>query len=233
MFAYKYTYLILGLSFFIVWLILFLWRKDTRRQMIEMSLIVAFAGPTADILSIKDWWHPLTLTNTGIGFESFIVGFMIGGIATVLYEDIFRKKVKEHKKSKKVKRMDNFNFLFLLILSVALYFGSYYTFHLNSLWAIIIATVVPTLVMWLHRTDLIISSFITAMLLVYVAIIVYELVNLITPGWVQEFWYFQNTPRIMVFSLPIDDIIWYSTVGLFFGPLYEYWKEARFESYKS
>jgi len=44
---------------------------------------------------------------------------------------------------------------------------------------------------------------------------------------VQAFWYFKNIPNIVIFSVPLDDFIWYFLAGAFIGPLYEFWQEAR------
>mgnify|MGYP000515945139 CR=1 FL=1 len=42
--AYEYSYLILGLVFFVIWLFLFLFRKDTRKEMLIMSILFGIAG---------------------------------------------------------------------------------------------------------------------------------------------------------------------------------------------
>jgi len=76
---YQYTYLSMGLVFAVIWIALFLWRRDTRKEMLIMSSIFGLAGPVADILYTQDWWAPQTITNTAIGFEAVLVGFMIGG----------------------------------------------------------------------------------------------------------------------------------------------------------
>ena len=89
--GYQYTYLLMALVFLAIWLALFIWRKNTRKEMMIMSLIFAFAGPLADILYTKDWWRPLTLTNTAIGPEAILVGFMIGGIASVIHKPMETK----------------------------------------------------------------------------------------------------------------------------------------------
>jgi len=102
----------MGLVFFAIWLALFIWRKNTRKEMMIMSLIFAFAGPLADILYTQDWWYPLTLINTIIGPEALLVGFMIGGVASIIYEDIFKKRLKIRKISKTKETQRNFSFFF-------------------------------------------------------------------------------------------------------------------------
>jgi hypothetical protein len=205
----------MGLVFFAVWLALFLWRKDNRKEMIIMSSIFALVGPLADIVYTQDWWRPLTITNTLIGPEAVLVGFMIGGIASVIYKNLFKKRLKLSNFSKD-------NFLFIFAISIILFFGSFYLLGFNSLIATIIASLVPTIIIWVKRKDLIIDSITTGILLVIVASVVYTVLEFLTPGWVQTFWFFKNVPDMIILNLPLDDILWYFLAGLFIGPLYEY-----------
>src|SRR3989344_6395340 len=224
---YRYSYLLMGLVFFVIWMILFLWRKDTRKEILIMSIIFGIGGPLGDILYTKDWWNPLTITNTKIGFEAIFVGFMIGGIAAVIYEDIFKKKIKIRKKIRKIKRKENINLLLMLSLAFLLFFESFYLLNLNSLLSTVVALVVPTMIIYILRRDLIIDSLATGFLLVIVAIIVYSVVEIFTPGRIVSFWHFKNVPNIVIFNLPLDDIILYFFSGLFICSLYGYWQEGR------
>lgn len=227
MISYQYAYLLMGLVFFVVWLILFLVRKDIQKEMLIMSSIFALAGPPADFLYTKDWWKPLTLTNTVIGFESVIAGFMIGGVASAIYIDIFKKRVRIKKRTKREKTSDNFRFLFLLSLTAVLFFGTFYLFSFNSLSSTIVAMAIPTLWIYWQRKDLIKDSIITGLLLLGVAIFVYSAVEVLTPGWVNAFWLFKNVSHIVILNVPIDDVIWYSLGGAYLGPLYVYWQESK------
>ena len=47
-----------------------------------------------------------------------------------------------------------------------------------------------------------------------------------TPGWIDAFYYFRNTPRILVGPLPLDDLILYLFAGAFLGVQYEWWTGA-------
>ncbi len=225
--GYQYTYLLMGLVFFIIWLSLFIWRKNTRKEMVIMSLLSGLSGPIGDILYTKDWWNPLTLTNTAIGFEAVLAGFMIGGIGSVIYVDLFKKRLKPLKNHKTDEARKNFNLISILITIAVLFFGSFYLLNLNSLWATILALFVPTAIIWIKRKDLVLDSLVTGILLVIVAFFVYSVLELLTPGWVHVFWLFKNVPEIIIFNLPIDDMIWYFFAGLFAGPIYEYWQESK------
>jgi hypothetical protein len=57
---YQYTYLLIGFVFFVIWLFLFLWKKEIRKEILIISAIFGFAGPLADFFYTQDWWSPLT-----------------------------------------------------------------------------------------------------------------------------------------------------------------------------
>ena len=225
--GYQDTYLLMGVIFLAIWLALFIWRKSTRKEMVIMSAIFAFAGPIADVLYTRDWWHPLTLTKTAVGPESILVAFMIGGIASVVYEDVFKKRLRIYKVDETKEVREDFALFLILAISAVLFFGVSYIMKFNSLIATITALLIPTIVIWVRRKDLIIDSLGTGVLLVIIASLVYTILEFLTPGWISAFWYFKNVPHIIVGNLPLDDLIWYFLAGLFIGPLYEYWQEGK------
>jgi len=224
---YRYTYLLMGLVYALIWLILFFWRKDTRKEMLIFSLMFSAAGPIADVLYIQDWWHPPNLTNTGIGFEAFLVGFMIGGIIAVIYKCVFRKKSEIKKVTKKEELRKDFKFVLFFIPPAILFFGSFYLLNFSSFHATILSFVVPAIIIWIKRKDLVVQSLLTGILLVLVASFVYFVLDLLTPGWVNAFWYFKNVPSVIFLNLPLDDIVWYFVAGLFIGPLYDFWQKSK------
>lgn len=227
MISYTYSYLLLGLLFLVFWTSLFIWRKDTRKAMLVMSTIFGIAGLLVEPIYVQDWWKPITITNTLIGFEDFLFGFVIGGIAAVIYEDIFKKKMKIRKKTKKITERENMHFFTLIIVFGILFFSSFLIFNLNTLYSSLIAFLPLIGFIYYKRKDLILDSIFSGALLTILSFIIYSILNLITPGWVQKFWYFKNVPPIIIFGVPIDDIIWYFLAGAFIAPLYEYWLEGK------
>ena len=59
-----------------------------------MSVIFGVIGPFVEVVYTLDWWAPLTITGTVVGIEDVLFGFVCGGIATVVYEEIFKKRIK-------------------------------------------------------------------------------------------------------------------------------------------
>jgi|WetSurMetagenome_2_1015567.scaffolds.fasta_scaffold22248_4 hypothetical protein len=225
--SYQYAYLIGCLILFLVWLALFLFRRDVRREMILISLAFGVAGLFVDPIYSSDWWFPKTLTNTMPGIEDFIFGFAVAGIASVLYLELFSKKLRINKISSGKKTKENINYVFLMTLVALLFFGSFFLLKLNSFWASFPAFLIPTLIIWIKRKDLIKFSIISGLLLPIVSFIFYIIPEMLFPGWISNSWNFEMLSGFTLFSVPIEELIWYFLAGCFIGPLYEYWKDEK------
>lgn len=184
----------------------------------------------SDVLYTQDWWHPKTLTGTQIGFEALIVGATLGGIASVVFIDIFKKNIKIPRQTKSVIKQKKINLVFIIIISLCIFFGSFYILNLNSLVATLITFIAGTFFMIFKRPDLFWDSFLSGVLLLIVASIVYTILEILTPGWIEAFWEFKNIPDIIILNLPADDILWYFFAGMFLGPLYEFWQGGKIVS---
>jgi len=227
MVSYQYTYLIIVSILIVIWIILFLWRKDIRKEMLIISLIFGLAGPLSAYVYIQDWWKPLTITKTPIGIEDFLFGFVIGGIAAIIYSLLFNKKIKTTKVKKIKTQKRNINFLILLVLLASIFLLSFFVLKLNSLISTILAFIIPTLIIYIKRKDLVKDSLLSGILTLAISIIIYYILNLIMPGFFDEFWLFQNIGRVMILGIPLEEHVWFFLAGAFIGPLYEYWKEGK------
>ncbi len=229
MINYQYSYLIGCLALLFIWLILFLWRKDTRKEMLIMSALIALLAFPANYVFSHDWWNPLTITGTLLGIEDFIIGFAGGGIASVVYEDVFKKKIKIRKKSKRVRKLE---LLLPFVLSLFLFFGSFFILNISSFLSSVIALGIPTLLIWVKRKDLILDSIFTGILLILVSFLFYWVPEIMAPGWVSSAWNWSNLSGVIILKQPLEDMVWWFLAGLFIGPLYEYWQEGRIANKK-
>lgn len=227
MVSYQYTYLIGDLIILLLWLILFIRRKDTRKEMIILSLLfgilVVFFAP----ITLNDWWKPQLITNTDIGIEDFLFGFGIGGVAAIIYEHFMRKKIKIKKAGKKREYKRNLNILILLGTAAILQFGLFYGNIINSFYSSLFAMIIPLAIIYVKRPDLIEDSILSGFFILIVSIIGYQILNVITPGFFDEFWLFENIGRKIVFGIPLEEHIFYFLFGALIGPLYEYWQEGK------
>jgi peptidoglycan/LPS O-acetylase OafA/YrhL len=221
MIQYQYIYLTINIILLPIWIMLFL-RKDTRKEMLVISLIAGILGIFAEIIYTKDWWNPITITGGAIGVETFLFGFLISGISSVIYMVFFREKLKKTKPLKKNLKKA----LLIIILGCAIFFGGYYLFRLNSFIATLLSFGVLTIIILFKRRDLIKNSIISGLMISFLGLIIYAFLKILFPEWIDETLYFKNIPRIIVLNLiPLEDLIWFFVAGCFLGPVYEYWTE--------
>ncbi|MDO8552046.1 MAG: lycopene cyclase domain-containing protein [bacterium] len=220
---YQYTYLLLGAFFVAGWFFLYIRRKDERRELLMLSSMFAVFGVASDFLYIQDWWTPLSVLGTPpFTGESLITAFGIVGVGAVLPEYLLRLK---DTSCGRVFTHREVRVLCISVFTMAiLFYGSFYLLGVNSLVATILALAIPTAFMWGSRPDLISTAFINGLALVVFTVVIYTAVEFITPGWVNAFFLFKNTPHIILLNVPIDDVVFYFCAGLFFGTFYEWWQ---------
>lgn len=227
---YQYSYFIGVIPLIIVWAILFIIRKDTRKIMLLMSTIFGSIGVIAEFIYIIDWWHPLTITNTLIGIEDFIFAFTTSGIASVIYLVFFKKKLSEKIQSNNIKSIRHFSTIILVLFGWL--FISFFIFGLNSFYSTMIAATVPILYIWYKRKDLIIVSLYSGLLLALISFLAFLLPEMVTPGWIANTWFLENLSGIIILKAPLEDLIWFFFAGLLIGPLYEFSEEIKIIDFK-
>lgn len=216
----KYTYLIITLISFIPWLVLYLHRKDLHREMITMSILVAFMGLISNYFWwTEDWWRPLNITSTRIGIEDVMLGFSNGGIAAVLYEEIFKKRLYRYKGANhKLGAL----LLILILFSITAYF-----FHLQKLSSFVagsIATIIAAGILIVQRRDLFYDALLTGVCLAIATIPGFLILELISPDFIEKTWLWGNLSGIRIAAVPLEDLVFYFLSGLFIAPFYLYWK---------
>jgi hypothetical protein len=220
---YQYSYLIGCLSLLFIWSILYFFRKDTKKEILITSILFGIAGLFVDPIYSSDWWNPLTITNTLSGIESFIFGFSVAGIASVIYEETFYKKLNVKKDIKKI----NPKLLIISLFLAGLFFGCYFILKWNSFYSSFPAFLIPVIFIWIKRKDLIVDSVFSGFLLMIISFVFYFIPELITPGWIESTWNYKMISGLTILKVPIEDLIWFFIAGLLIGPLYEYWQEGR------
>lgn len=218
----QFTYLIGALLIIGLWSIFYYLRKDLRREMVFMSCAVAALGVIMEALFwTKDWWQPQTLTGTTVGIEDFLFGFGSGGVSAVMYEEVFRKR---YPRNKNAKHPQTVAVIFLFGISILLSSLSYFVLGFNSAAAWMFSISVPVLIMWYIRPDLIADSLFTGVSFTIVAFIGFFVLNYIDPGFVERWWLFEHLTNRIYLGVPLEDVLWFFTAGMFIGPFYEFWQ---------
>jgi len=218
MIEYKYAYLTGILFFLIIWILLYFRKKELRKEMLIMSLITAPLGIT-QVLFFQDYWKPqYILSFYGVGLEEFLFCFLIGGIAGVIYEEFFITKIIKTKRdnSKTLMILGIFGLLILLFLL--------YILKINSIYSSSITLIFMGIIILMERNDLFKNAIGSGVLVALIMFLFYIIYQLIFPTIIQNWWKLNNISGIMIFGVPIEEIIWGFSYGFFAGPIYEFWR---------
>ena len=223
----EFVYLVALTPFCLLWIFIFLKRKDLRKEMLVMSTMIGLmSAATSYYWWTVDWWQPLTITGTRVGIEDFILGFASGGIMVTIYETVFRRSVYKRKLHHHIS--GGLTILFLLAQTTMWLF---YVIGLTSFWASTVAMLLAASVMIYIRRDLIACSLLSGVLMVVSSIPVYLIIIFISPEWLDHT-YLSGLSGIRIENIPIEEFIFWFLSGLVFGPFYEYWQGERLRAIK-
>jgi len=178
---YQFSFLIATIFLLLIWLILFLLAKSSRREMLRLSLISGSVAPFIELINLRDWWSPVMFTLTKIGIEDFLYGFTIAGISVAIYPLIFKAKFKESHLSKAKQKINNKKTMMLLMIGAGLFSGISFTY--NSLIGFFISSIFITSTILFLRKDLVTISAFSGLVIMFLAFqCIYWLSNLLLVG---------------------------------------------------
>jgi hypothetical protein len=216
---YQYAYLTGAVISIVIWVALFIGRRDLRKQMLFMSFLTLLLAPT-NILYFGAYWQPQFLFNFyNVGIESVIVCFSYGGVCGVIYEYVFHKKDVS-------KDIDRWSIDYLhpgiafLCGVVAILVLEVFT-GLN----VIISTstgLLVTAAMYVYfRPDLVKPIFLAGLLSTAVSMIVYWILLLPYPDFFNEFWVAGKITNTRFLLIPIEEYFFHFSLGACLGSMYE------------
>lgn len=219
MLGYQYTYLFADMVVgFPLWLVFFILREDLRHKMLVFGLLGAVAGPVSELFYLKDYWHPVLITNTSIGIEDVLFGLFAGGIASVLYEELFAKHfLKRHLRS------HHWIFFVFPFVAVLFYVANRFfpVYRLNSIYASAVAFVLTALTILFLRRDLWVDSLVSGIIAGLIFFFGYLFLLSVFPQIFEKMWLLKNISGIRLAKIPVEELLWAFTFGLMAGPIYE------------
>jgi len=229
---YTYAYLIFSLLLLAVWLIIFaMAAADSRREILRVSFWTMWLALTEPFF-VPAYWSPPTLFDlarrSGFDLESFIFCFAVGGIAVVLYEALLPaphvKILKgEHQRSRH-------RFHFGVVMSAPIVFLLLLPTALNPIYAAMIALVVGFFATWYCRPDLVNKMIVSGILFTFVYFLTFLLLNISFPGYVQAVWNLSALSGILIFGVPLEELLWAGSFGLYWSSVYEHFGWYRFKN---
>lgn len=169
------------------------------------------------------YWQPTTLFDLnsqtgGYGIEDAFFMFFIGGIAAVLFEELFRKRIRyralKHRPHKAI---------LLGVLGAAVVAAT----GINLIYAVIAFGYIGATVIWYQRPDLIQHSLLggTAFLITYIAC--YASVILLYPGLIEQQYNLNNISGVLLLGIPLEEYLFAFGLGLMWSPIYEYVRDVK------
>lgn len=225
MLSYQYAYLELSLIFLIIWILFFLWRKDLRKEILFVSLVMAPMGPLNEILFyFNDYWRPETFTSVYMGIEDLIYAFSIGGIGATFYYMVFNKKY-----SKPVYKGFPYylSLFFMAGLPLELFLNK--VVGVNSIYVTCAFLIVISIIMLMLRTDLWWSALASAFLFTVLFSLVYILWIKLYPNIFKDWWMIGNISGIQFLRVPIEEFLWAFSWGFTSALFYKFIRGVRAE----
>jgi hypothetical protein len=148
----------------------------------------------------------------------------MAGIASVLYEAIFRKR--------EFTGQNPHHFVFISAALVGTVGGlAFFSLFMNSIYAAILGFWLAWLMIILFRKDLLIPSLWSAFLMLILTAVAYSAVLQVYPTIVRDWWYLKGLSGIFVLGVPLEEYLWFASLGLIMGPLYDLFKGIRFSKF--
>ncbi len=216
----KYVYLTLAIPFFFVALAIFLYRKDLRSLVVKAGLIGSVIGVVSEYWYFNDYWIPLTVFESAyLPVEDIIFGFGITAVGATIYKVVSGLSAEKIYPDRKKETLIYFG-VALTSLFILTNFLSVNSILVSSALFILIA-----LSMLYVRRDLCKQAFVTSLLLVGFAVIVYiPLFNLFADVYIENYLLVsgnQLNPNLFG-AVPLTEILWYFSWGLLAGTIFDY-----------
>lgn len=226
----QYVWFIWSLIILALWAVTYLAKKEHRKVILQMSLITLPFGLT-EPLFVPEYWFPPSLFNiaerTGFDIESLIFSFAIGGIGTVLYNLIFKLILTEIPHTERGHHRHKLHNYILFVPVIVFFVLAFFT-SLNHIYCGIIALLLGGLATLYCRPDLKGKIWVGGILFMVLYFIYFESILLFYPQYVTLYWNLDNLTHILFFGIPIEELLFAFTFGMFWSGLYEhlYWRKS-------
>lgn len=232
MMAYHYVWLIWSSAFLLPWVLLYALFPQHRVAMWWASVFMMPFGLTEPIF-VPEYWNPPSLfelaQKTGFDIESFIFSFAIGGIAAVLYNIILHKRIEVVSHAERLQNRHRWH-RWALAVPFAV-FPMLYFLPWNPIYAGIAAMVLGAIAAVLCRPDL--KSVTLLGGVIFLALYSIFLLGLkwSVPGYIEQVWNFKALSGIVIYGLPIEELMFGFSFGLVWTGIYEHftWKRSATE----
>ncbi len=224
----QYAWLVWSLSLIVIWGVVYmlLKSKESKKEMLIVSLWTSLLGLT-EPLFVPEYWSPLSLFDlaqrTGFDIESLIFSFGIGGIAVVLYEYIFKTRHKIIPQSAQHNLRHRYH-LWAIISAPIIFIFLLLTADLNPIHSAAIAMILGGLFAWYCRPDLKQKMIASAFIFLTLYFLYFLTLIAMFPGYVERVWNLKVISGILIFGVPLEELMFAFSFGFLWSSVYEHVK---------
>jgi len=220
---YHYVWFLWSSAFLLPWLLLYWLFPVHRRAMLWTSVFTAPFGLTEPIF-VPEYWNPPSLfelaQRTGFDIESLIFCFGIGGIGAVLYNVLTRRRLQPVDSTERHHHRHRLHPLALatpVIVFLPLSFLSW-----NSIYPGIAAMFAGAVAAILCRPDLMTKTLVGGGLFLGYYLIFMLALKWLAPGYIETVWNLNSLSGVMVYSIPLEELLFGFAFGMFWAGIYEH-----------
>jgi hypothetical protein len=208
----------------LLWLAIYLGRRDLRRRMLWVSLLLLPMAPLGESFFLLDYWRPpliLPIWYGGYeygGLADFLFAFALGGIATAAYPLITGRAARLGMHARK--RWLALGFAVLMIGCVFLLsqLGT-----VNSIFSSLLGFILTALLVCVVRPDLVRASLVSGALTSITLVSVEAACSLVVPDFLTRYWLLSHSAFGLLIAgrVPLTEAVWSFAFGAAVGPLYD------------
>jgi hypothetical protein len=227
--TYHYVWLVWSSAFLLPWALLYGLFPKHRVTMRWASVFMAPFGLTEPIF-VPKYWNPPSLfelaQRTGFDIESIIFSFAIGGIGAVLYKIILGKHTEVLNSTERNELRHRRHRWALAAPFVA--FPILYFLPWNPIYAGITAMLLGAFAAVLCRPDLKSETLLGGILFLVLYSIFLLGLKCSAPGYIEQVWDLKALSGIVIYGLPIEELMFGFSFGLVWTGIYEHftWKRS-------
>jgi hypothetical protein len=228
--SYHYAWAIWSSAFLLPWLGLWLFAPASRAVMWRVSVATMPFGLTEPIF-VPEYWNPPSLfelaQKTGFDLESLVFSFALGGVGSVLYNALTRQQPAAMPRSARELHRHRMHRVALFV-PVVTFLGLYWL-SWNPIYPAIVAMAAGGVATAVCRPDLARKCLVGGGIFFgFYAIFMVGLL-VFAPGYIERVWNLPDLTGIVVFGIPIEELLFGLAFGMYWTSVYEHltWRATR------
>ena len=219
---YRYVYLLLVGAAFALWLVIVMLRKDLRKEIFVMSLLVGLMG-VSELVWAGQYWRPeyaFPLGALSLGPEDILLAaFLYGGVGSVAWQFVANERY-TCRPSYTKDPLRNACVLALLGAPV-MFIALDLLVPLNIVYTATLALLVPAVLLSILRPGYMRAILANGFLLGTLSFALLAGANALFPGFIAHVWNLSALSGLMLLGVPLEEPIFHFAAGACFAVAYE------------